>query len=134
MVLDMSELHTALLGYYRESDPSMAPYLRAAYCIKAAIANELLQANDPVPSTAALSEIFLINKMTVSKSLQDISRSGLIIWKRGKNYIVADDAFNMVNESIGHEIKNTNLRFLINAMKHFKITKATLSRWLKEAE
>ena len=132
MVLDMSELHTALLGYYRESDPLLAPYLRAAYCIKAAIANELLQANDPVPSTAALSEIFHINKMTVSKSLQDLSRSGLITWMRGKNYIVADDAFSMVNESIGRDIQAANLQFL-NTMKHFKITKAALSRLLKES-
>ncbi len=130
----MSELHKALLGYYRESDPSMPPYLRAAYCIKAAIVNELLTAHDPVPSTTSLSSIFEINKMTVSKSLQELSRSGLIARMRGKSYAVVDGAFDIVNESIEHEIRSTNLRFLINTMQHFKITKTTLNRWLREAD
>ncbi len=129
----MDDLNETLLKYYDDTDPALDPYQRAAYCIKAAIANDLLKANDSVPSTAVLSELFGINPMTASKALRDVHRTGIILKERGKSYMVLDgSAENARNQVEGALISQTIL-YLSKIMEHFGIENETIVKWLKEA-
>ena len=127
-----NDLNSDLLRYYSETDPLVRSYLRVAYSIQAAIANKLLVPGNPVPSTTKISNLFKINPITVSKALQDLNRLGLILGARGKNYIIADNAAEMVITGINRDIKNNSLKYLMYTMQHFKITKTTLIDWMKK--
>ncbi len=128
----MINLESALLNYYRETNPLVPLYQRTAYAIKAAIANGLLEPGDIMPSTKILAALFQINPMTISKALQDLNNLGLILGERGKRYIVIDNAETLVQLEIERDVKSHTLGYLTSTMKHFGITKTTLNQWLKE--
>jgi DNA-binding transcriptional regulator YhcF (GntR family) len=129
----LKDLHSALRDYYHSTDPSLPPYVRVSYSVKAAMANGLLKPGDWLPSTRLLGELFNINPMTASKAMQDLNNSGLVLRERGKSYIMVDDAGDLAQAESESNFKES-LSYLRNTMKHFKITKATLNEWLEEAK
>ena len=128
----MDILQSALLDYYSETNPLTSSFQRTAYSLKAAIANGFLKPGDFVPSTKILADLFQINPMTISRALQDLNILGLIYGERGKKYVVTDKAETLVRLEIERDLKNHTLGYLLNTMKHFGITKATINQWLKE--
>ena len=129
----MDEINEILLKYYDETDPALDPYQRASYCIKAAIANDLLKAGDPVPSTSALAELFKINPMTASKALQDVHRTGIILKERGKAYMVVDGSAENARDQMERSLMGQTILYLSKTMEHFGIENETIMKWLKEA-
>lgn len=128
----MSDLQSELLGYFQSANPMWPPYLRTGYCIKAAIANDLLKPGEQLPSIRGLSELLDLNPMTVNKAMNDLNSLGLIVKERGKRYTVISDATSLIKLEIERDVKNHILGNLTQMMKDFNITKTTVNQWLKE--
>ena len=72
-----------------------AYYLQIAEEIKQKIDAGELQAGDPLPSEAALCEMFQVSRTAVRQALTELERDGMIYKRRGKGSFISDYKINI---------------------------------------
>lgn len=130
---NQNELLLKIHSFYKILDPLVAPSLRLADAIKAAVLQGVLKSGEPVPSTRNLAEALAVNPMTATKALKYVADLGVIKHSRGTNYVVCDGAQKRCTGIAENEI-SCDLRYLHRKMMNYSINRTYIIQVLKGYE
>ena len=98
-------------------------YLQLKELIEEAILNEVLKAEEMIPSIRIMSRDYRINPLTVSNAVDTLVETGILYKKRGIGMFVSENGKQLLKEQQSDDFKNNELNSTISKARLLGIEK-----------
>jgi len=106
-------------------------YLQLKELIEEAILNEVLKAEEMIPSIRIMSRDYRINPLTVSNAVDTLVETGILYKKRGIGMFVSENGKQLLKEQQSDDFKNNELNSAISKAKLLGIEKNEVDNIVK---